>query len=333
MSDPICIVVDVGASLVKGVAKGSQGPKILSMSPYCAPSDSESCERLSRLHGDTLGLESSWVADPDGYYLLGRHASSYQGAAIAVGERKNVRALYQVLGVLGAFAQQFGLPKHSSINLCILLPISEYASSEALIKDLKIAMANFRYCGKDYSFKVADIRTKPEGAGVIMRGLPKSIPVSSRIASMMGGFRNFSRIVMDGGKPDINSSKTSDFGFNWLVERVMEATGQTQNDFVLRNLVAGFSGAECDLEILSQGHRLLPLYWKQIDGWLAGLEPVDHAIAVGGTLHLLEDFVRGNKPSWHYPDAVHAEIKKFIPNSSLAFRFIDPYCIYKGLAA
>ena len=74
----------------------------------------------------------------------------------------------------------------------------------------------------------------------------------------MGGYRNFSRVVMDAGKPDIPSSKTCDLGFNWLVEKVMASTGHSDKEHVTRELIKGFSGEQADHEIQVNGEQLLP---------------------------------------------------------------------------
>jgi hypothetical protein len=348
---PVDVVTDVGASRLKAIASGSKRPYFLSQSPYCARADAETCNQLTRQWGDNLSLESAWVSDIDGYYLLGKSAEGYQGAALGNGERKNFKALYQTLGVLGAFAQQFGLPKRSSIRLSILLPISEYATSEKLIQDLKVAVQSFTYCGVANEFKLAGISVKPEGAGVIMRGLPKGTPTQGRVGSLMGGYRNFSRIVMDAGKPDIPSSKTCDLGFSWLVERTMQATGHSKPEWVLRSLLKGFrllgdrlydslnntktfNGlglSAIDQEICEHGLRLLPIYWSQVETWNASLEPVDYLIAAGGTMHELRPLASQQMPDLLWPDAVHTKIMRHEPDASMAFRFVDPFCVYESM--
>jgi hypothetical protein len=331
MYDAIDIAVDVGASWIKAIARGSKRPYFLGMSPYCAKADRETCDQLTRLWGDNVSLESGWVSDIDGYYLLGKGAQSYNGSSLGNGERKNAKALYQILGVLGAFAKQFGLPKHSSIRLSVLLPISEYATSERLIGDIKQAIKDFKYCGISYDFKLAGLSIKPEGAGAILRGLPKGTPINGRIGSFMGGYRNVSRIVMDAGKPDIPSSKTCDLGFSWLVEKVMNATGHSKTDWVLKQLIQGFNGESCDWEVLDAGKRLLPTYWAQVQDWVESLEPVDYMVVCGGTMFLLRDLVEEKMPSLLWPDAVHSEIKRYEGNPSMAFRYIDPYCVWKAM--
>ena len=121
MTEPIEIVVDVGASWVKAIARGSKRPYFLGMSPYCAKSSQATCEKLTRQWGDNVSLESAWVSDVDGYYLLGQIAHNYVDASLRPGERKNAKALYQTLGVIGAFAREFGMPKafiHSAVLCC-----------------------------------------------------------------------------------------------------------------------------------------------------------------------------------------------------------------------
>lgn len=334
MSEPIKIVVDVGASMIKAIAKvGESPPVFLDMPPYCAKTSEEKCERLSRQHSDGLSVRSSWVKDIDGYYLLGDHARNYAASEIGINERKNNRAQYQVLGMIGAFAVQLGLPKLSTIKLCVLLPISEYASSEQFVSDLKIAISDFRYNGQNFAFKLSGITTKPEGAGTMLRGFPKSVDARGRIASMMCGYRNFSAIVLDGGKPDLSSSRSFPTGFVWVVNEISRDTGITDTERILENLVAGFGGQDCDHEIFEAAKENLPLYWGEIENCLSSLRRVDHAIACGGTFDLLRDLVKEHKPAWYFPDGLHAEVKKLIPrhDSALAFRYIDPYAILKGM--
>jgi hypothetical protein len=360
MSSRIKVVSDVGTSWFKGVAKGSTRPYFLGMSPYCAKVTKAECDRIKRDWGNSASIENSWVADVEGHYFLGDCAQGYNGAAIANGERKNSKALYQTLGVLGAFAQQFGLPPRSSIELTILLPIVEYATSSKLIEDLKVSIQDFEYCGVRHSFKLAGISTKPEGAGVILRGLPKGTPTHGRIDSMNGGHRNVSRIVMDGGKPDIQGSTTCDFGFRWLIERIVSSTGFTNQEYVLRVLIKGLDLFDGELaeaitdwptdsvpawvnarlndaplnhderEIIVEGLRLLPSYWMQIESWRNDLEQKQgvsaYSIAAGGGMYTLRSLVQKKKPATLWPDAVHKQVKKYVSNDADAFRFVDAMC-------
>jgi hypothetical protein len=331
VQEPIDITVDVGASWIKAIARGSKRPYFLGMSPYCAKSSQATCDQLTRLWGDNISLESGWVSDTNGYFLLGKSAQKYNGSSVSPGDRKSAKALYQILGVLGAFAKQFGLPQQSSIRLSVLLPISEYATSEALVGDVERSIQDFKYCGISYDFKLASIATKPEGAGTILRGLPKGTPTTGRVGSLMGGGRNFSRIVMDGGKPDIPSSKTCDFGFSWLVDEVAKATGHSKTEWVAGELIKRFSGGSCDWEIQDEGDRLMPEYLDQVQGWVESLDPVDYLVGCGGTLYLLRSLIEARMPGLLWPDAIYAEIQRYERDPSMAFRFIDPYCIWKTM--
>jgi hypothetical protein len=360
MSSRIKFVSDVGTSKLKGVAKGSTRPYFLSMSPYCAKVPKVECDRFKRDWGNSVSIENSWVADIEGHYFLGDCARKYNGAAIANGARKNSKALYQTLGLLGAFAKQFGLPSRSSIELVILLPIVEYATSFKLIEDLKVSIQDFEYCGVRHNFKLAGVSTKPEGAGVILNGLPKGNPTQGRIDSMNGGHRNVSRIVMDGGEPDIQGSTTCDFGFRWLIERIVSSTGFTDQEYVLRVLIKGLdlfgekladaiadwptgripawvnailnnaSLNNDEREIIVEGLRLLPSYWMQIESWRDDLEQKqgvsNYSIAAGGGMYSLRSLVQKKKPATLWPDAVHKQVKKYVPNDADAFRFVDAMC-------
>lgn len=334
MNESVKIVVDCGSSLIKSIAQvGDSPPIFLDMPSYCARTTEEKCLNLSKHYAEGLSIKSSWVSDVDGYYLLGDHARHYASAEIGLLERKNSRAIYQTLGMVGAFFERMNLPRLSSIKLCVLLPVSEYASSELFVAELKAALSNFRYNGQKVELKVAGLSTKPEGAGALLRGFSKGVDSSGRIAAMMGGFRNFSVIVLDGGRPDLSSSKSFPTGFAWLISEIAKDTGITDRRMILENLVAGFGGGDRDAEVWSAAQANLPTYWGEIATCLSQCGRVDHAIAAGGTFDLLREGLKQRYPKWHFPDALHNEVKRLIPrrDSALAFRYIDSFAILKGM--
>jgi hypothetical protein len=54
-------------------------------------------------------------------------------------------------------------------------------------------------------------------------------------------------------------------------------------------------------------------------------------VGCGGTLYLLRSLIEARMPGLLWPDAIYAEIQRYERDPSMAFRFIDPYCIWKTM--
>ena len=279
-------VVDPGASRTKAIGfKGSGKPSFLSMSPYCAEAPMGEGARLKGLWPDGVALESSWVGDIDGTYLLGTGAAKYRASSLSNAELKYKKALYKVLGVIGHFAKEWSLPNRSQIAVGVLLPFDEYATSSNLQRWFKAAIQQFDFCGSTFGFELAEMLVRPEGAGVYMRGLPKTVtPKSCRVASLVVGHRNASWLVSDRGAPDIAASETCDLGCRWLIDAIKQTTGHKNELWITSQLF--YDGGDTDVRAAYR--ELLPTYWAQLQGWIQEQASVDHVVMSGGTCLLLK---------------------------------------------
>ena len=321
------ILVDPGVSRLKGVAQDGKGkPIFFSMSPYCAEIDAGEAEHQSRMRNGLLS-DTAWVQDPDGYFLLGEAARDYQGAMVAKGERKYKKALYQVLGMLGYFASELGLKNRDRLAVGVVLPYSEYATKDEFAAWFKTAIQQFDYCGKTLGFELADLAIRPEGAGLYLSGLPKAVDTkSSRVASLIVGFRNASWLVNENGRNNAAESQTCGLGYRWLIERLMQRSGHTDELRIAHEIFT--SG---DSEICELATDLLPTYWRQLQGWIGGQRGVDHIVVGGGTALTLRTQIEATLPHAVWPDALLSEIQRSVTDPYAALRYADGYGIYKSM--
>lgn len=322
------IVVDPGVSRRKAIASDKRGrARLMSISPYCAEVPRTEGERLKRMWGDTPLAESAWVSDIDGCYLLGDIAQKYQGSSIGNSDRKYEKALYQVLGTLGHFARELDIPNRARLVVAVLLPFDEYATKEQFAKDFRIAIEQFDYCGKTLGFELVELVIRPEGAGTYLQGLPKSIQGKTcKVSSFVVGYRNASWLVNDKGYPSLTESKTCDLGFRWLIDEVKTQTGHKDELWITREI---FSNG--DQEICELAQSLLSLYWGELHKWIRRQSPVDHIVVSGGTALLLKPQIEANLPNAVWPDALLNEIQRYESDPYLAFRFVDPFGVFKSI--
>lgn len=327
MSDEVrVILIDPGVSRLKGVAQGRGKPMFFSMSPYCAEIDEAEAAHQKRMHSGLVS-DTAWVQDPDGYFLLGEAARDYQGAVVGKNERKYKKALYQVLGMLGYYAQELGIRNRDRLAVGIVLPYNEYATKDEFAAWVKIAIQQFDYCGKTLGFELDDLAIRPEGAGLYLSGLPREISAkTSRVASLIIGFRNASWLVNENGRNVAAESQTCNLGYRWLIERLMERSGHSDELRIAHEI---FTGG--DSEICQMASDLVPIYWRQLQGWIASQKAVDHIVLGGGTSLALRSQIEASLPHAVWPDALLRDINKTVADPYAALRYADGYGVFKSM--
>lgn len=278
------IVIDPGTSATKVAYRlGSDSCQCFAMSPHCAPVPPDYPQSASWGIGSTH-LENSWVSLPDSCFLLGAIAKKFQGSELRNHELKCDKALYKVLGILAYLQLQMEQPV--PIDVGILLPFNEYLTKDLLEKRLIAAQDSVQFCGRALSLHLNEIRIFPEGAGLLLYGLPKTLPKKhSRVTALIIGHRNASWLATDHGSPLTEASVTNNLGFRWLVQEVRKLTGHT-DELTLAELL--FHGKQLPPDLQRAIQHCLPLYWQQIQSFLAEQQPADFVICGGGTAMLLE---------------------------------------------
>jgi hypothetical protein len=323
-------VIDPGASRLKAIASDSRGkPQFLSMSPYCADVGFAEGDRLKQIWSGDVSIESSWVSDLDGCYLLGEGAQKYHASGLANNELKYKKALYKALGVIGYFAKELNIPNRASIGVGVLLPFNEYATKEQFTNWFSLAIQQFSYCGKTMGFELAELAIRPEGSGTYLKGLPKRIqPKAVKVASLVIGHRNASWLVNDKGYPSLAASTTCDLGYRWLIEEIKQQTGHKNEMWIAHQI---FAKGEDEICLLAES--LMLSYWRQIYNWIREQSPVDYVVVSGGTGLLLRQLIDECLENVIWPETLLTEVLKYEANESMAFRYIDSFGVYKSIEA
>lgn len=328
----IILSVDTGSSGTKFSWDDGDRPQFEIMSPWCSEVSEATARSKSMLSNDELpGLESSWVSDLDGIYLLGLSAKRYFGSGFENGERKFKKALYKILGILGYISTLYSEPLE--IDLGVLLPFSEYATKTQLIAELDAAIkTGFMFCDRCPQVSLTKIAIYPEGAGTYLQGIKDEVDKTSLIASLVIGHRNASWLTAKGGRPEEKQSKTNDLGFRWVAEEMMARCGYT-DEIELTQLIS--NGIDLPPDIEETLPEVLEQYWKQLSGWLDRQARVSHVVASGGTAIYLKKRLTEKyraKPRISWADDLSREVSSCgIRDKVLIRRLTDCYGVLKTL--
>ena len=323
------IVIDPGTSATKVTYRlGSGSCQCFAMSPHCAPVPPDYPQSASWGFSSTH-LESSWVSLPDSCFLLGAIAKKFQGSELRNHELKCDKALYKILGILAHI--QLQMEQSVPIDVGILLPFDEYLTKDQLEKRLIAAQDSVQFCGQALSLHFNEIRIFPEGAGLLLCGLPKTVQKKySRITALIIGHRNVSWLATDRGVPLPEASITNNLGFRWLVQEVRKLTGH-KDELSLAELL--FHGTELRPDLQQAIHHCLPLYWQQIHSFLTEQQSTDFVVCGGGTAMLLEpqliQHFSGNLGWANH--LLRPLLKSTLLNPVLARRLLDAYGLLQHL--
>jgi hypothetical protein len=329
VNENFIVLNDPGASTNKGGGSYGGKPQFVSMSPYCAKDDFGECDRLAKTWGHSeVALESAWVADPDGAYLLGEGARELHGAAVGTEELKYKKALYKTLAMVGYFAQRFAVPNKSKVSIGVLLPFNEYRrSQEEFSRDLKIALKNFSYCGRTKSFELTNLFVRPEGAGIFIGGVAPEIAKNGSVLVVNAGFRNITGLFHEDGKLSPAKSETCDYGYRWLVSRVAKQSGYKDEGWIF-NQIFSETG---DREVKDFAKDSLRPYWSQVASWLGEQPSAKHIVFAGGTSLTLEDLIKSEIDNNLWPQKLHDKVLKCEANRLKAFLYMDLYGVYMAI--
>lgn len=329
MSENFIVLNDPGASTNKGGGSYGGKPQFVSMSPYCAKDDFGECDRLAKTWGHSeVALESAWVADCDGAYLLGEGARELHGSAVGTDELKYKKALYKTLAMVGYFAQKFEVPNKSKISVGVLLPFNEYRrSQEEFSKELKIALKNFSYCGRLRSFELVNLLVRPEGAGIFIGGVAPEIAKNGSVLVINAGFRNISGLFHEDGKLSPAKSDTCDYGYRWLISRVAKQSGYKDEGWIFEQIFS----ENGDRDVKAFAKDSLRAYWHQVSSWLDGQPRADRVVFAGGTSLTLESLIKEGIQNNVWPEKLHGKVMKCEPDRLKAFLYMDLYGVYMAI--
>lgn len=352
------IALDFGGSRTKGVFTLKPfNLELITMEPEVVRVARPSIESYMDINvGGASPQDSAWVEYRDEIHAVGFLAKKSFSGNPGLGELKFERALYKVLAVVGAIAQQRKLPQKFTLGLGVLLPWGEYSDRKRFEHLVAEALHDYRFRGQQLSVVLQRFNCNPEGGGLLYLGRNSNFSLSNRnIAVVMIGYRNASALVVQRG--NMTSGNTSELGFIRLLEKVQQVTsgiGDAQLSAAIYN--AGPRVAEKALKALPRStgaelrnqeistiaesiKQLRPGYWSAIESWLQNVIPsdTDEVIISGGTagyLHrLLSQHFQQFEVNWC--DHLEDRILTAFPGQadSLQYRLTDVYGFFFGLQA
>ncbi len=306
----ITIAFDPSSSLSKAFyTTGGYSPEWLVMEPDVVQVSPEAIVQYEEnCIGSPKSTDSAYISVNDQPYAVGFLAKTRFYAQSKLEVLKFEAAVYKVLALVGALAQEKKLGTVFSLNLGILLPYSEYADRTRFQEVLKNALATFKFKKVEYRVRLEGFVCLPEGAGLLLKGLDFKVPPSERdVAVIMIGYRNASLLVTHRGQMD--QGETTPLGMIRMLERIVEATsGLSATELVSPVYKAGKRVKLSSLKVLDKttihqwgNEELKDLqqivmaarkqYWQLLTDWLKSrkLTNVETVILAGGTAHYYQD--------------------------------------------
>lgn len=271
--------------------------------------------------GNPTPEDSAWIEYKGEYRAVGFLAKNHFYADLNVVDSKIRLAVCKALALIGAIAQNHGLPNGSTVRFGALLPYGEFQDRELFEQLLSNAISGYRFRGEERSFELESFQARPEGFGLVSRGRPPGSSLkNSVIVVVIVGYRDVSFYVMNRGV--INRGITKDYGFSKFVEVVRAQTAGLKPDVLtaaickagpkisaraLAHLTRDLNPSLKDAE-LSQIRSAIATareqYWLTLSGWLKNHIPpdADEAIIGGGTAYYYERefnaFFSGVQTNW-----------------------------------
>lgn len=293
----LCIVLDFGGSLTKGIYRDKSGEATLfSMEPEVISLPKTSIDEYEALKmGTPDPTDSAWVGCGDDYYAVGYLARSQFYGNAGLSSFKYERAFPKTLAAVWAVAHRLGLTQKKKISAAIgvLLPAGEYENAELLKEFITEGLANFSTPTGTMSVSLTHYQSKPEGGGVLMvyaTAQGAAVLKTKTVAVVMVGYRNASILVSERGV--VGKRVTSPLGFVRLVELVEKRISTLVNTARLATAIA-LAGESIKTA------PLMPLAMSsQQESRLSEVEKLVSAISSSRTqyLHSLSSWLRENLP-------------------------------------
>ncbi|MBD2093279.1 ParM/StbA family protein [Microcoleus sp. FACHB-1515] len=368
----VLIGFDPGASLTKvlyQVVGRHTVPQLLVMEPEVIELPRSAIATLKQANSSTTvqPTDDAWVElpQPEGsesvVQLVGFLARQFQ-ALPRLDRLKYELALYKLLAVVGAIAQQERLPAKFAVAITSLLPPNEIANRDRLQQQLEAALRRFQFRGVQYQVKLDRFECRTEGSGLLLlRAQQQGLDwiQQQRIAILMCGHRNTSLLVFERGV--YTQGETTPLGFSQFVQRVMSATaGQNTTQLTpalaaagaqpqpasatIRSLLKSYDPTNAKLEaqqLTSAIAAARTAHIRQLCEWLHSVlrQPVDEVIVGGGAALAFRSEIEAHFPAtpteWgmEVQQSVQQQVGSAAELDRLAFRLIDGFGLFQDFSA
>ncbi len=348
--------VDPSSSLSKGFYTSIPFQLELSLiEPELAQVNASSLENYENNFLGAASIEdSSWITLDTEHYAVGFLAQKFYGS-LGLKQVKYQRALYKVLAMVGAIAQTKKLPTRFQLSLGLLLPYSEYTDRDRFYQIVKKALAQYSFRGTEYNVELVNFVCLPEGAGLLLRGIPGGVPTSAQtVLVIMIGYRNASFLLVERGQ--IKSGWTTPLGFIRMVEQVQSMTSALEEKSLTAAICQAGSrvksrelahlvhsvGAELQkqelAEIVDAVKAARREYWQMLVNSINAEIPnslqINDVILGGGTAHYLraelERFFAKKNINWcsHLESRIDSILGERRQKECLEYRLTDAYAFF-----
>jgi len=246
----LSLAIDLGASLTKAIGNRYQDggvPTLICMEPEIADVSSSSIKVYERQKiGGTDPENRCWVGIGNEYMAVGFLARNKFGGSALLADLKYASAVAKILGTVWVMKEHLGLGQKFTLAMTVLLPPSEYEDRSRLEETLKSALSRYETPSGILNVKLVLFDAKPEGGGIFLTRLQKiGEELKKKVCAIaMVGHRNASVLIVNRGV--VNPGKTSEYGSNYLAEKVAEmCSGLDPED---RNLIKAIVEAGDNVE-------------------------------------------------------------------------------------
>lgn len=355
------ISIDLGSSTIKVFFSRGGAPQPLVMLPEVAWVDLAQLDELSI--NSSVGAEyCAWLELKDEIIAVGQLAENFNGDD-AIAERKQRRAVYKALAILGVVREKLNLPTSFGAHIAVMLPITEYKDRVQVQEALKLAAGNFAFRGQPLSVDLHTCLMLPEGFGlyaVCKNSLKlKGIDPSTRtIFVLMFGHRNLSVLVFQNGALQTGKSSSDGPGFCEAVKAGAAVQGLRTSEY--SKLLKALALKEPKIRVVGE-YGLVDVsqaitvgtasYWRQADSYLRNvLTPVltddNCELAIGGgaawtmreeVQELFKRIGLAHRVNWASDLQTHLEsllasYPQYQNQPGLAARMVDPFANYQSIA-
>lgn len=357
----LSVSIDLGSSAIKVFFSQGGTPQPLVILPEVA--------WIEPAQLDEIGINSSvdpeycaWLQLKEEIVAVGQLAENF-GGDDGIVERKQRRAVYKVLAVLGVLREKLQLPTSFGARIAVMLPITEYKDRVDVQVALKLAAGKFAFRGQPLSIDLQTCLMLPEGFGlyaVCKNNLKlKGIDPSTRtIFVLMFGHRNLSVLVYQNGALQTGKSSSNGPGFCEAVKVAASVQGLRASEH--SRLLKAMALKETKIRVAGQYEMMdvseatdvgTASYWRQADSHLRNvLTPVltdnNSVLAVGGgaawtmreeVQELFKRMGLDHSVNWasdlqNHLESLLASYPQYQDQPGLAERMVDPFANYQSIA-
>ena len=352
--------IDLGSSLTKVFYSKLGQPHPLTISPEIARVQSQQLDELA-INMTSATEYSAWLQLNKETIAVGQLATNFGGDSGIV-ERKQLRATYKVLAILGILRDKLQLPATFAANIAVMLPITEYKDRLQVQNDLKSACSKFAFRGQAISVQLQNCLILPEGFGlytVSKNNLKqKGIDPSTRtVFVLMFGHRNLSVLVFQNGVLQTGTSSSDGPGFHEAVKAGASQQGLRAMDYpqflkalALKETKIRVAGQFEAMDVTDAVAAGTSNYWNLVDSYLRNaLTPVltdDNCELVisGGAAwamqselkQLFEKMGLQHRVSWAsglqaHVDSILGNYAEYQNDKALGIKMADAFAAYQSI--